>query len=54
MKHKIMRYMAIFIALMCAIQIYFQWGTDAGNAFIIALCGWLPHCFEPSKISSNG
>ena len=45
-----MKYIAIFITLVCAIQTYFYWDTIAGYAFLIALCGWLPACFEHHKV----
>ena len=49
-----MRTMAAIVALISLVLLILNWNTPLAVAWCVALCGWIPHMFEPTKEVLHG
>lgn len=44
-----MKYLAILISGLSLAMIALNWNTPAAMAWVVAFCGWVPHCFSDKE-----
>lgn len=45
-----MRYLAMAVAVVCAGMVAVWWDTPTATAWVVAFCGWVPHCFPNEEV----
>jgi hypothetical protein len=43
----------VLVVILSAINIYLYWGTPAVYGWIVAVAGWVNHCFQKKETTVN-